>query len=424
MRVRCRPITFFTAALLATGVAPARAQDAAATPLSLDEVVRAVIARHPDLAAAEAAVSAARARPDIERQLMPPTVEVQAWEWPIDQWNPRYAQWMAMLTQEFPGKGKRDLRAARAEAEVAVMAGEVPAKRREIAAEAARTYVDLRQAREEIATIAAARDVIRQGVDAAEVRYATSQGAQADVLAGIVDLARLQQEDVMARERERMAASRLNLLRGLPPDTPVGLLAPAAEEAAIPTLEGTLASLVDEHPDTRLVDARSALAEKEVAVARAERRPDFLVQGGYMVMPFMTDAVTARVGITWPNAPWAKKRASAMTTAAEASVAAASAGREAVALRLRLMAQEAIVRASAAAERARLIETTVLPRATHALEVALIAYETTRGELMPVIDAQRMLVEARLEIRRALGDRDRTLAELRALGGGFDQSRQ
>jgi hypothetical protein len=43
---------------------------------------------------------------------------------------------------------------------------------------------------------------------------------------------------------------------------------------------------------------------------------------------------------------------------------------------------------------------------------------------MPVIDAQRMLVEARLEIRRALGDRDRTLAELRALGGGFDQSRQ
>jgi cobalt-zinc-cadmium efflux system outer membrane protein len=228
----------------------------------------------------------------------------------------------------------------------------------------------------------------------------------------------------MGRPRERMAGSRLNLLRGLPPDAPIGALAPAAEAVVIPTLEGTLASLVDQHPETRLVEAKGALADKEVALAKAERRPDFLVQGGYMVMPFMTDAITARVGITWPNAPWAKKRTAAVSSAAEASVAAAAAGREAVALRLRLMAQEAIVRAAAAVERARVIETTVLPRATYALEVARIAYETTRGELMPVIDAQRVLVEARLEIRRAMGDRDRALAELRALSGGFDDTRQ
>lgn len=424
MPLHCRVTIHCLAAVLVAGIAPALGQGAATTPLSLEDVVRAAVARHPDLAAAEAAVAAARTRPEIERELMPPMVEVQAWQWPIDQWNPRHAQWMAMLTQEFPGKGKRDLRAARAEAEAAVMAGEVPARRREIAADAARAYVDLRQAREEIAAIAAARDVVGQGVEAAEVRYAAGQGTQADVLAGIVDLSRLQQEEVMARERERVAGSRLNLLRSLPPDAPIGTLAPAAEEVVIPTLEGTLASLVDQHPETRLVEAKGALAEKEVALAKAERRPDFLVQGGYMVMPFMTDAITARVGITWPNAPWAKKRTAAMSSAAEASVAAEAAGREAVALRLRLMAQEAIVRAMAAVERARVIETTVLPRATHALEVARIAYETTRGELMPVIDAQRVLVEARLEIRRAIGDRDRALAELRALGGGFDDTRQ
>jgi outer membrane protein TolC len=41
---------------------------------------------------------------------------------------------------------------------------------------------------------------------------------------------------------------------------------------------------------------------------------------------------------------------------------------------------------------------------------------------MPVIDAQRVLLDARLEIRRALGDRDRALADLAVLLGEYDGS--
>jgi hypothetical protein len=39
---------------------------------------------------------------------------------------------------------------------------------------------------------------------------------------------------------------------------------------------------------------------------------------------------------------------------------------------------------------------------------------------MPVVDAQRVLLAARLEIRRALADRDRALADLAILLGEFD----
>jgi outer membrane protein TolC len=87
------------------------------------------------------------------------------------------------------------------------------------------------------------------------------------------------------------------------------------------------------------------------------------------------------------------------------------------------MAQESIVRAAAAGERADVLRTSVVPPAEHAWEVARIAYAADRGEFMPLVDAQRVLLDARLDIRRSLGDRDRALAELRVLTGEFDASR-
>lgn len=391
-----------------------------APPLSLGAAISTAVARHPDLNAIAQAAAAARARGPVERELMPPMLEAQAWQWPLDKWNPGDAQWMVMLTQEFPGRGKRALRAARMEAEAEVMAAEAPVKRREIAAEVARAYVELRGAREERDALAEARDVVRQGVDAAEIRYTAGRGAQSDVLAGIVELSRLQEEEVMAAERARMAASQLNVLLGRDPDAPIGPLDTAAPEAPVPALKDIETQVLATHPEQAVVDRRVSLAEAEEAVARSEARPDFLVQGGYMVMPSMTDAITARAGITWPNAPWAKKRTTAMVAAAQAAAAAAAAQRDAIAQRLRLMAQEAIVRADAAQDRARVLETTVLPRAQHALEIARIGYQADRGELMPMIDAQRTLVDTRLRIRRAIADRDRAIAELRALLGEFE----
>jgi outer membrane protein TolC len=360
----------------------------------------------------------------VERELMPPMVELQAWQWPRNAWNPRDAQWMLMLSQEFPGRGKRDARAARMEAEARATEAEAPMRVREVAAEVARAYLDLRVAREELAALAEAAAVIRQGVDAAEARYAAGRGMQSDVLAGIVELSRLREEEVMAAERARMAASQLNVLLGRDPDAAIGLLDPVPDIATPPALADLESQQLTSHPERTLVERRVEAAGTELALARQEAAPDYLLQGGFMTMPGMPDAFTARAGVTWPGAPWTKRRTAAAIAAAEAQARAAAAEREAVAQRLRLMAQESIVRADAAQQRAHVLEDTVLPRIAHALEIARIAYQADRGELMPMIDAQRMLVETRLRVRRALADRDRALAELRALLGEYDPDQQ
>src|SRR5947199_157846 len=49
-------------------------------------------------------------------------------------------------------------------------------------------------------------------------------------------------------------------------------------------------------------------ADAEVASAKQEYKPDFTVQGGYLLMPNQTDAWLARVGVTWPRAPWSRKK--------------------------------------------------------------------------------------------------------------------
>ena len=386
-------------------------------PLSLAAAVHAVLARHPALAAIDAAVAGARLKPAAERSVMPPMVDAGAWQWPVDRVNPRYAQWMVTMSQDIPGKGKRDARAARMEADAAVMANDAEAKRREIAADVARTYVDLRVARDDLDVLDASRALVRRSIDAAEARYAAGRTSQADVLAGIVELTKLGTEQTMARERERMARSRLNVLLGRDADAPIGALDRAPEDAPAPRLADVEQALRSAHPEATAIDRAKDVARAEVKLARLEARPDVLVQGGYMAMPYMPDALQASVGLTWPNAPWAKRRIEAAVKAAEAGEAAVEARRAGVEQELRLMAQELIVKADGASERAAQLTSSVLPQVEHALEVGLIAYQADRGEFMPLVEAQRTVVDARREVLNARADRDRALGGLRALLG-------
>ena len=60
---------------------------------------------------------------------------------------------------------------------------------------------------------------------------------------------------------------------------------------------------LERHPTMALAAAGIAREEAELARLQGERRPDFVVGGGYMLMPGDAGAWTARAGITWPKRP-------------------------------------------------------------------------------------------------------------------------
>ena len=148
-------------------------------------------------------------------------------------------------------------------------------------------------------------------------------------------------------------------------DLPVEPLLPLVV-TAVP-FDAVTAAL-ERHPAMALAAAEIAREEAELARLQGERRPDFVVGGGYMLTPGDAGAWTARAGVTWPNAPWSRKRLRRRDRGAGAPHHGGDGTQGRRGERIRRGVQEAQVQIAAARERAELILSTLLPHVEHALE--------------------------------------------------------
>src|SRR5207247_9967783 len=119
-----------------------------------------------------------------------------------------------------------------------------------------------------------------------------------------------------------------------------------------------------------------------------------------------------KVAVTWPRAPWSRRRMDARGAEAMAAVETAMARQRAIENALRLAVHEAYVRVKAAEQRAALLKTTILPQSQQTLEVSRVAYQTDRVDFLALLDNERTLLNAQLDYYRALSDFDQALADL------------
>jgi cobalt-zinc-cadmium efflux system outer membrane protein len=414
-------VRFATVITLAAAVAPpALAQDG--PPLTLRAALDEALERNPDLLAARAALEAERLRPSQERFLMAPMLEAQIWQWPLDRANPAKATYMFEAQQVIPGRGKRALRERLVSAEVDVEAADLVVRARDVVADLKRTYAELFVARKALEISRETLSLLRQIADASQVRYAAGRARQQDVLKAVVEITRLYEEEVSLVAQARTAEARLNTLLGRAPGAGIGALAQPDEEVPLPRVAELQTRAIERQPELALARAEIARAEVAVEVARSERRPDFVVRGGYMLMPGEPGAFTAGVGITWNNAPWTRGRNALLEDEAGRRVTAARAAYDAAVAGTRLMVQDAYIRVEAAAARAALLRTSLVPQTTQALEVSRIGYQADRGEFLDIVDNQRLLAAARLGYYKALAELEQARADLeRAAGAGLPQ---
>jgi outer membrane protein TolC len=320
------------------------------------------------------------------------------------------------LEQTVPGRGKRAARALVGEREADIAGERIAVRAGEVLDLVKQAWTDLALARETLAIYDRQVPVVRDIADAAAVRYASGRIGQHDTLKAVVELSRLHEERIMWRERSRMAETRLNTLLGRAAGAPVETLA-VGTRAAAPAAADAERIALQRHPGVALATAEIAREEAEAARLRGERRPDFIVGGSYMLMPGQAGAWTARVGLTWPNAPWSRGKLAAEIDAQEKRLAAARARRDVVVSDVRQMVQEAVVRVESARERADLLRTTILPQAEHTFELARIGYQADRGGFLELMDNERTLLMVRVDHARARADLERALADLeRAMG--------
>ena len=387
-------------------------------PLTLDAAVDQAIERNPTLIALRRQFEAARHRPAQERSLAPPTFDAQIWQWPVNTLNPLNTNmYMFTFGQEIPGFGRRRLRAAVAEKDVALADNEIAVRARDIIDQVKRTYTELYLNRTAIDINLANVDLLRQFADISEVKYVAGRISQQDVLKAVVEISKLHVDLVMLNERAKLAETQLNTFLDRPPDAPIGPLVEPRERVLMPAAEELQRLALERQPELQAARLEIERAEAALAVAEREYRPNFFVKGGYMLMPRETDAWTLMGGVTWPTAPWSRGQVDAQKAEAMADIEAARARQRAVENALRLAVQEAYVRVKSAEQRAGLLRTSIVPQSEQTLEVSRIAYQTDRVDFLALIDNQRVLLDAQLAYYRALSDLEQALADLeRAMG--------
>jgi len=386
--------------------------------VTLPDLLREALDRNPDLMALRRQVDVARLRPAQERALSPPMAEAQVWQWPINSINPANTNmYMFMVSQDLPGRGKRDLRAAVAEKDTAFAENDVVVRARQIVNDVKQAYATLFIARKSIDVHLESVDLLRQIADVSRAKYTTGRNSQQDMLKPVVELSRLHTDIVRFDEQASLASARLNVLLDRAPEAPIGPVVEPSEE----TLSATTADLqqlaLGRQPELRRARLELERAEAELAVARREYSPDFSLQAGYMVTPRMTDAWLGSIAITWPKAPWSRGKVDGRVAEQTAAIEAAKARIRALENRVRLAVQEAYVRAKGAQARADLLRTTIVPQSQQALEVSRLAYVVDRVDFQSLIDSERILLDARLEYFRALSDFDEAIADLESAVG-------
>lgn len=386
--------------------------------LTLREAVDEAFANNLDLIALRRRLETARLRPGQERFLAPPMLEAQIWQWPLNTINPwNTNMYMFMVSQEIPGGGKRALRTAVAEKDVAMADIDVAVGARQIVDEVKRSYADLFIARRAIDLHLASVDLLRQFADVSQAKYTTGRISQQDVLKAVLELSRVHGDLIKFQQQADLARVNLNVLLNRPPDAPIGPLTGAGETILNATLQELQRSAVEQQPELRMAQVQVEQAEARLAVTKSDYKPDFSVTGGYLLMPNQTDAWLGRIGVTWPRAPWSRGRIDARVAEATAAVETAKARQRSMEARVRLAVQQAYVRVKAAEQRAALLRTTILPQSRQTLEVSRVGYQTDRVEFLALLDNARTLLDAQFEYFRAISDQQQALADLeRALG--------
>jgi cobalt-zinc-cadmium efflux system outer membrane protein len=400
--------------LISTYVSSAYADDdnlfPGATHLERAALVEAVLARNPDVAAAESAIAAARARARGAGALADPTLSYAVA--PLSVTGHAFGH-RVEVRQRLPFPGKRAPARAMAAADVDMAIAEVADVRLELAQMASDMYDEYYVVGRTRAINAHHRALAVELEESATAQYIAGRASQQDPLMARSRAAELAREQLELAAQHDEIIAQLNGLLHRAPDAP--LPPPPPELVAAPAPDGTSAELqaraLERRPQRAGVRARIRAAEAEAAMARSERLPDLELMAAY---DSMTDMPEHRwmVGVM-VDLPLQRGKRRAALDAARAERRRMTREDEKLVDGIRVEVERAHRRVTAARETVALDESTVLPAAQARLDAARAGFIANQNDFVAVIDADEMLRDAELEremARAELSKRNAALA--------------
>jgi outer membrane protein TolC len=389
---------------------------AAAQELSLQEAQMLATAAAPQLIAQSASIRAARASSQAAQELPDPRLVAALENVPTDgadKWSlTRDGMTMRRIgvMQDFPREEKRRLRGERAEAEVrreeALLALTETNLRRDVAL----AWVEAWSAERSYALVQELAREADLGVAGADAALAGGRGSAAEPLAA--KLAAAQVVDRLIEARRMLTRAREQLARWIGRDAQRPLDA-APDFGRLPVDPDALLAQLEHHPHVAMFTPMQAMADAEVKLADAAKRPDWSLELSYGARgSAYSNMLSLEVRIDLPILESRRQgpAIAARVAAAEQVRSQAEDARRAHLAEVRVW----IADWQAALERARRIDATQVPLAQARLKATTTAYAGGRGELMSVLEARRAEVEARMSFIQARAEAGRAWAQLAA----------
>ena len=376
----------------------------APAPLTADDAVALAVRQNPrlsaaarDIAAAEAGVSAARARtnPNI---LFTPAI------------TPGGSDEELLVQQPLELNGTRGARTGVARAELRQTRAEAAVELRFLVFQTKNAYYELARAQE---LRAVAQEVLRT---AQEFDRITRRMVEVGTRPGIdqvqtgIEVTRAQQQVTLAEAQVTAALAALNTLMGRTPAEPVAALAPLAFTPAPHDPAAAAQAALASRAEIEAEQARGDQFRQQARLARAEGRPDLIPQfraGG--ITRGIEDAGVG-VGISLPLLDYGSRRA--RVRQAEAGARAQEARVTATQQQVRQEVEQALARLAAAETVIRSYQLGVLDQARRLLAASQTGFQAGQTSIVQYLEAQRTYRSVLSEYTNALADYAQAHAEL------------
>ena len=321
------------------------------------------------------------------------------------------------ITQEIPFPTTLFLRRGAAAKEAAMAEQSYRAKIRAVLARTRSAYAMLFLAHKSLTIVEENIELMRRFSKVAESKYTAGHAGQSDALKAQVELTKMLNMGVMLEQDKETAEAMLSALLNRDAGTSLGIPAEPAPPKPEQSLAAVSALAMAGSPELKEAQLNVERAGKSLAIARSEYLPDLMLQYRRRSDPMRGRTHDAVLGLSIPLWFW-KPAAMAGEAKAEREMAEA----ELAGMKAMTSAEVKIawVRAKTAKRLADIYRTSVLPQADQAIRVAEAGYQANKTTFLDLLDAQRSLLNFRVEYYQFLADYEQRSAELeRVVGQGL-----
>lgn len=359
-----------------------------ASTLTLDDALRSARELSPELAAARWGTDIA-AGERIQAGVLP-NPELS---WEVEDTRRRSQTTTVTLSQPIELGGKRGARIALSERDQAVAALELERRQNALHADVTAAFHDAARAQERLELAGQSLRLTERGLQVVQGRVRAGSASPIEATRAQVQVSQVRLEQQRAEQAVTVAYQQLAAAIGIA-QAGFDRVEPLTKGLSpVPASEPLLDRLA-QTADVRLASLQIDQSEAALGVARSQRIPDLTLSIGSQYDRAERERVNV-LGVSVPLPLFDRNQGNVLAAARRADQSRDL--RNGTELRVRSEVVQALAQWRSAGNEVRSFETSILPAAQQAVDVATRGFERGKFDFLDVLDAQRTLVEARTQ---------------------------